>query len=172
MAAEDLATLERITARCPELASVTELTRQFAEMLVHHRGEQDLEGWATRAETSPARELRDFVTGLRRDWAAVKAGLTLPYSSGAVEGNVNRIKMIKRIMYGRANADLLRISCPARLLITKSGPDPLLHGHGQAICRTTNAASSSYDGRRSGVFGTQRSSHRAGSPHASKIVSC
>ncbi|GAA3543275.1 hypothetical protein GCM10022419_024300 [Nonomuraea rosea] len=109
VAAEDLATLEQITARCPELASVTELTRQFAEMLVHRRGEQDLEGWATRADTSPARELRDFVTGLRRDWAAVKAGLTLPYSSGTVEGNVNRIKMIKRIMYGRANADLLRI---------------------------------------------------------------
>ncbi|MER6952305.1 ISL3 family transposase, partial [Nonomuraea sp. NPDC000554] len=80
--AEDLAKLEQITARCPELASVTELTRQFAEMLVHRRGEQDLEGWAARAEASPARELRDFVAGLRRDWAAVKAGLTLPYSSG------------------------------------------------------------------------------------------
>ncbi|MET7329490.1 ISL3 family transposase [Nonomuraea sp. NPDC005650] len=109
VATEDLAKLEQITARCPELASVTELTRQFAEMLVHRRGEQDLEGWAARAEASPARELRDFVAGLRRDWAAVKAGLTLPYSSGAVEGNVNRIKMIKRIMYGRANPDLLRV---------------------------------------------------------------
>ncbi|WP_237104605.1 ISL3 family transposase [Nonomuraea sp. MG754425] len=109
VAAEDLATLDQIAARCPELASVTELTRQFAEMLVHRRGEQDLDDWAARAEASPARELRDFAAGLRRDWAAVKAGLTLPYSSGAVEGNVNRIKMIKRIMYGRANADLLRI---------------------------------------------------------------
>ncbi|MEU4235678.1 ISL3 family transposase, partial [Nonomuraea sp. NPDC026600] len=107
--AQDLAKLEQITDRCPELASVTELTRQFAEMLVHRRGEQDLDSWAARAEASPARELRDFVAGLRRDWAAVKAGLTLPYSSGAVEGNVNRIKMIKRIMYGRANPDLLRI---------------------------------------------------------------
>ncbi|WP_442945743.1 transposase [Nonomuraea sp. LPB2021202275-12-8] len=67
------------------------------------------EDWAARAEASPARELRHFVAGLRRDWAAVKAGLTLPYSSGAVEGNANRIKMIKRIMYGRANPDLLRV---------------------------------------------------------------
>jgi transposase len=109
VAAEDLAKHEQITDRCPELASITKLTRQFAEMLVHRRGEHDLESWAGRAAASPARELRDFVTGLRRDWAAVKAGLTLPYSSGAVEGNVNRIKMIKRIMYGRANPDLLRI---------------------------------------------------------------
>jgi hypothetical protein len=42
------------------------------------------------------------------DWAAVTAGLTVPYSSGAVEGHVNRIKMIKRQMYGRARPDLLR----------------------------------------------------------------
>ncbi|MFF4625513.1 transposase [Nonomuraea jabiensis] len=83
--------------------------RRSAPYVSHRRGEQDREGWAARAEASPARELRDFVAGLRRDWTAVKAGLTLPYSSGAVEGNVNRIKMIKRIMYGRANPDLLRI---------------------------------------------------------------
>ena len=47
-------------------------------------------------------------TGLRRDQHAVTAGLTLPYSSAAVEGNVNRIKMIKRQMYGRAGFALLR----------------------------------------------------------------
>ena len=46
--------------------------------------------------------------GLRKDWAAVTAGLTVSYSSGAVEGHVNRIKMIKRQMYGRAKPDLLR----------------------------------------------------------------
>ncbi|WP_255687626.1 transposase [Pseudonocardia sp. TRM90224] len=51
---------------------------------------------------------RRFVTGLRRDYDAVRNGLTLPHSSGPVEGNVNRIKMIKRQMYGRANFDLLR----------------------------------------------------------------
>ena len=51
---------------------------------------------------------RRRVTGLRRDYDAVRNGLTLPHSSGSVEGNVNRIKMIKRQMYGRANFDLLR----------------------------------------------------------------
>lgn len=49
-----------------------------------------------------------FVRGLDTDHAAVRNGLTLPYSSGAVEGHVNRIKMIKRQMYGRAGFDLLR----------------------------------------------------------------
>jgi hypothetical protein len=58
------------------------------------------------ASCDPA--LRSFVTGLRRDQDAVTAGLTLRWSSGAVEGHVNRIKMLKRQMYGRANPDLLR----------------------------------------------------------------
>ena len=64
--------------------------------------------FATRLPASPVRELRGFAAGLRKDWAAVTTGLTLPYSSGPVEGHVNRIKMIKRQMYGRANPDLLR----------------------------------------------------------------
>jgi transposase len=76
-------------------------------MLCNQRGEH-LETWAAQAETSPVSELRGFSKGLRRDWAAVTAGLTVPYSSGAVEGHVNRIKMIKRQMYGRAKPDLLR----------------------------------------------------------------
>jgi transposase len=76
-------------------------------MLCHQHGEH-LEAWAGQAEASPVSELRGFSKGLRRDWAAVTAGLTTPYSSGAVEGHVNRIKMIKRQMYGRAEPDLLR----------------------------------------------------------------
>jgi hypothetical protein len=56
---------------------------------------------------APVSELRGFSKGLRKDWAAATARLTVPYSPGAVEGHVNRIKMIKRQMYGRANPDLL-----------------------------------------------------------------
>ena len=78
-----------------------------AEMLCRRRGER-LEAWAGQAEASPVSELGGFAEGLRSDWAAVTAGLTVPYSSGAVEGHVNRIKMIKRHMYGRARPDLLR----------------------------------------------------------------
>jgi transposase len=52
--------------------------------------------------------LHRFVTGLQRAYQAVRNGLTLSHSSGTVEGNVNRIKMIKKQMYGRAKFDLLR----------------------------------------------------------------
>ncbi|ESQ01361.1 putative IS6 family transposase [Streptomyces sp. GBA 94-10 4N24] len=52
--------------------------------------------------------LHAFVNGLERDLAAVTAGLTLPWSSGVVEGHVNRIKMLKRQVYGRADFALLR----------------------------------------------------------------
>ena len=101
------AALAQITARCEELAATRGLVREFAEMLCHRHGER-LEAWAAQAETSPVSELRGFAKGLRKDWAAVTAGLTVSYSSGAVEGHVNRIKMIKRQMYGRANPDVLR----------------------------------------------------------------
>lgn len=53
-------------------------------------------------------DLHSLTAGLKRDLDAVVNGLSLPYSSGAVEGNVNRIKMLKRQMYGRASFDLLR----------------------------------------------------------------
>ena len=53
-------------------------------------------------------DLHSFATGLKRDYAAVRNGLTLPHSSGAVEGNVNKLKGLKRQMFGRAKLDLLR----------------------------------------------------------------
>ncbi len=62
----------------------------------------------TKAAASGLAEMRGFVAGLRRDLAAVKAALTYEWSNGQVEGQVNRLKMIKRMMYGRANFDLLR----------------------------------------------------------------
>jgi hypothetical protein len=107
LAEDNRATLATITARCEELNTTRGLVREFADMLCHRHGEH-LEAWTRQAENSPVSELRGFAKGLRKDWAAVTAGLTEPYSSGAVEGHVNRIKMIKRQMYGRANPDLLR----------------------------------------------------------------
>jgi hypothetical protein len=106
LAEDDRAALALITARCAELQATRALVRQFADMLCHRRGEH-LEAWAGQAEASPVSELRGFAKGLRKDWAAVSAGLTVSYSSGAVEGHVT-FKMIKRQMYGRAKPDLLR----------------------------------------------------------------
>ena len=78
----------------------------FAEMMAQRTGE-NLE-LAVHVETDDQRELNSFAIGIRRDQPAVTAGLTLPHSSGKVEGNVNRLKAIKRQMYGRAKLDLLR----------------------------------------------------------------
>ncbi len=101
------AALAQITARCEELATTRDLVRGFANMLCHRQG-QHLEAWTARAENSTVSELRGFAKGLRPGWAAVTAGLTTPHNSGPVEGHINRIKMIKRQMYGRAKPDLLR----------------------------------------------------------------
>lgn len=78
-------------------------------MMTELRG-RDLEKWITAVSAAEAQpELRSFITGLRRDQDAVTAGLSLRWNSGPVEGHVNRIKMLKRQMYGRANPDLLRL---------------------------------------------------------------
>jgi transposase len=103
----DQACLQVILDSCPELAAVTAHVRAFAGLMTERRG-RDLEQWMTNVTTSGDPPLRSFVTGLRRDQDAVTAGLTLRWSSGSVEGHVNRIKMPKRQMYGRANPDLLR----------------------------------------------------------------
>jgi transposase len=68
-----------------------------------------LDAWIVRAhDTGVPRELRVFADGLKADYEAVKAALTLAWSNGPVEGQVNRVKLIKRQMYGRAKFDLLR----------------------------------------------------------------
>ena len=64
--------------------------------------------WLARVETSSVAPLQRFAPGLRADYEAVKAGLTLPWSNGPVEGQINRLKMLKRQMFGRAKIDLLR----------------------------------------------------------------
>lgn len=104
---DDQTQLEQLCLRCPDPATIRDLARGFAE-LVRTRGGTRLPSWVEQAEQSTIAEIRSFATGLRKDWDAVTAGLTLPWSSGAVEGAVNRIKMLKRQMYGRANLDLLR----------------------------------------------------------------
>ena len=52
--------------------------------------------------------MRNFASGLKRDYEAVKAALTVPWSNGQVEGQIQRLKLVKRQMYGRANFNLLR----------------------------------------------------------------
>jgi transposase len=99
--------LQQVLARCPHLEAASGHVAAFAEILTGLRGDR-LDGWIAAVDADDLPGLHSFTTGLRRDHQAVTNGLTLPYSSGAVEGNVNRIKMLKRQMYGRASFDLLR----------------------------------------------------------------
>ncbi|HEY0808101.1 MAG TPA: ISL3 family transposase [Pseudonocardiaceae bacterium] len=99
--------LKQVRTVCPHLDATAGHVSEFAEILTGLHGEQ-LEGWMAAVEADDLPHLHRFVRGLRLDYEAVLNGLTLPHNSGAVEGNVNRIKMIKRQMYGRAKFDLLR----------------------------------------------------------------
>jgi DNA-binding NarL/FixJ family response regulator len=103
---EDRAQLAQLIQADVHLKETITLTQDFAHMLRERQGEK-LEAWLHRAERSSMAPMRGFVRGLRRDYDAVKAGLTLPWSSGPVEGQINRLKLIKRQMYGRAKIDLL-----------------------------------------------------------------
>lgn len=99
--------LTEILERSPALNTTYQHVTGFAEILTTRQGHR-LTDWMTAVDTDASPALRSFVAGLRRDLDAVTNALTLDWSSGAVEGQVNRIKMIKRHMYGRANFDLLR----------------------------------------------------------------
>lgn len=101
---------ETLTTICQasETAKQTyQLVQEFRHLL-HAREGAKLDGWLERARASHIRELQRFVTGIERDKAAVEAGLTLPQNNGLVEGKVNKLKLIKRMGYGRAGFPLLR----------------------------------------------------------------
>ncbi|WP_040445485.1 ISL3 family transposase [Ktedonobacter racemifer] len=76
--------------------------------MVRTRQGEQLDTWLAKVASSSLPEFQKFASGIERDKAAVIAGLTLPYSNGLVEGQVNRLKLIKRMMYGRASFPLLR----------------------------------------------------------------
>jgi transposase len=102
------ARLDAARAQCPHLDALAGHVRAFAKIMTRRQGLLQLEGWLAEAEASDLPQLRSFAHGIRRDQQAVTAGLSLPYSSAALEGNVNKIKMLKRQMYGRAGFPLLR----------------------------------------------------------------
>lgn len=83
------------------------LAQQFGTM-VRKRQRDKLDAWLTACLASRIPDLETFAVGLQKEYAAIKAALTLPYSNGPVEGQVNRLKFIKRSMYGRGGFELLR----------------------------------------------------------------
>jgi transposase len=99
--------LGRIRGADAEVAEALRLADEFVTM-VRQRSGTALVDWLGKAAAAAAPELRGFVGGIRQDEAAVQAGLSEAWSNGPVEGHVNRLKVIKRTMYGRAGLALLR----------------------------------------------------------------
>ncbi|MGW6755000.1 transposase [Streptomyces sp. NPDC055817] len=99
--------LLRVRVTCPAIARACDLARTFHDLLQHRCSHQWLE-WVREAERDAPAPIHSFAQGLCLDLEAVIAGPTLPWSSGIVEGHVNRIKTVKRTTYGRASFQLLR----------------------------------------------------------------
>jgi transposase len=98
--------LAQLHAQSAEVAEAMDLAQDFTA-LVRQRQPERLDPWLTRATASTLEAFQRFARGLQEDYQAVKAGVTLPWSTSPVEGHINRLKMLKRQMFGRARLDLL-----------------------------------------------------------------
>jgi len=98
--------LTQLHMQSAAVAEAIDLAQDFAQC-VRQRQPDALDPWLQRATTSTLEALQRFAKGLYEDYEAVKAGVTLPWSTGPVEGHINRLKMLKRQMFGRARLDLL-----------------------------------------------------------------
>ena len=99
--------LDQLLDLDPSVETIHALLQDFLKM-VRERRHQDLPSWMQQAVASGIPELRSFVAGIERDYDAVHAALRLPWSQGITEGKVNKLKTLKRVMYGRAGFPLLR----------------------------------------------------------------
>jgi transposase len=104
---EQRAYVRRLLGAVPLLATAQQVTLEFGRV-VRERDHAAFPGWLQQAEESGVPELRSVAVGMRRDRAAIEAALVLPWSQGQTEGQVTRLKLVKRAMYGRGGLDLLR----------------------------------------------------------------
>jgi len=126
--------LTLLRAQQAEVAEAVDLATDFAT-LVRQRQPAQLDPWLERATASALEAMQRFANGLRDDYAAVKAGVTLPWSTGPVEGHINRLKMVKRQMFGRAHLDLLSrrfVGVPRDGPAQTAGPRVLAPSHAAA----------------------------------------
>jgi transposase len=114
---DEAAQLAQLQAQHPEMAAAIALAQDFTRR-VRDRQPDQLDPWLARAAESPLVPLPRCAKGLRDDDDAVRAGVTLPWRTGPVEGHINRLNMRKRPMVGRATLDLLQ----PRFLLAASGP--------------------------------------------------
>jgi transposase len=105
---KDAAYRQALFRLSPPLAALSALGQDFVR-LIRDRKVETLSSWLERAKKCPYPEIQNFALGLEREFSAFEAALTEPWSTGQVEGQITRLKLLKRQMYGRANLDLLRL---------------------------------------------------------------
>lgn len=103
---EDEQLLAQLSEGHPKLERTIQLARDFAD-IIRQRQVEKLDTWLEQAAESGYQSWRNFADGLIQDYDAVRAALWLNWSNGPTEGHINRLKCLKRQMYGRANDDLL-----------------------------------------------------------------
>ena len=104
---EERVFVERLCQLFPDLKVAQELALYFSRM-VRRRAAEDLPAWLRAATRSKLKEFVGFARGISEDFEAVRNAFTYEWSNGQLEGQVNRLKLVKRMMYGRAKFDLLR----------------------------------------------------------------
>jgi len=107
LTADQQALLDRLSVQCPTLLQLREWSAEFRAVFQRDEG-QALQMWMIRAQHSGIGSLARFAAGLQKDFSAVVAAVEMDWSNGQVEGQINRLKMLKRQMYGRAGFALLR----------------------------------------------------------------
>ena len=98
---------EQALKKYPTLSGLYALVKDFYGAIFSKKPEK-IDSWIESAKKYDIPELQTFVEGLLKDLQAIKNGITYPYNNGLAEGSVNKIKVIKRIMYGRSSFDLLK----------------------------------------------------------------
>lgn len=106
--------VEQIKAAHPELQTAYQLVQAFV-LLLSERRSADLDAWLAQASASSTSELKRFAKGLLQDYDAVRTACSTEWSNGQVEAQVNCLKLQKRMVYGRANFDLLRLRVLCRV---------------------------------------------------------
>lgn len=99
--------LEHVNTKYPEFINIVNLVRQFKQIL-KNKNANELDSWIETANNLKIREVNSFANGINRDFTAVKNAIIYDYNNGLAEGSVNKLKVIKRIMYGRCNFEILR----------------------------------------------------------------
>lgn len=98
---------EKVITMFPKAGKIYEIVKEFKEIMFSKKPEK-LEKWIQETKKQKIPEIDSFLNGIERDIKAVKNGIKYDYNNGLAEGSVNKIKVIKRIMYGRCSFDLLK----------------------------------------------------------------